>query len=93
MTSSENSVAWDSASNFWKQNLQGILDKNGWYQAIGRGEVPHLRIGRRILVPCDALEQMLAAKNPEYEATPNSHSWQAYESRAEQPHLGRRDSD
>ena len=30
------------------------------YTAIQRGDLPSLRIGRRILVPRDALEQMLA---------------------------------
>jgi excisionase family DNA binding protein len=30
------------------------------YQAIQRGDVPSIRIGRRILVPRLALEQMLA---------------------------------
>jgi excisionase family DNA binding protein len=29
------------------------------YQAIGRGDVPSIRIGRRILIPRMALEQML----------------------------------
>lgn len=30
------------------------------YQAIERGEIPHIRIGRRILVPVAALEKLLA---------------------------------
>lgn len=62
MSNGTKDVTWDSASNFWKNHLQGILDKNGFYQAIARDEVPHIRIGRRILVPSDALEQMLATK-------------------------------
>jgi len=30
------------------------------YQAIQTGEIPHIRIGRRILVPRAALEKLLA---------------------------------
>jgi excisionase family DNA binding protein len=32
------------------------------YQAIERGEVPSIRIGRRILIPRMALEQLLTTK-------------------------------
>ncbi|MFC1913135.1 helix-turn-helix domain-containing protein [Chloroflexota bacterium] len=31
------------------------------YAAVERGEIPHLRIGRRILVPVVALEKLLAS--------------------------------
>jgi excisionase family DNA binding protein len=37
------------------------LSRNGTYEAIGRGEIPSIRIGRRILVPRLALEEMLTA--------------------------------
>jgi excisionase family DNA binding protein len=30
------------------------------YEAIGTGEIPHIRIGRRILIPKSALDKMLA---------------------------------
>jgi len=36
------------------------LSRNGTYEAINRGEIPSIRIGRRILVPRLAFEQMLA---------------------------------
>jgi excisionase family DNA binding protein len=29
------------------------------YEAIRRGEIPSIRIGRRILIPCAALERLL----------------------------------
>lgn len=29
------------------------------YEAIRRGEIPSVRIGRRILIPCAALERLL----------------------------------
>ena len=32
------------------------------YQAIHDGNVPHVRIGRRIIIPADAVERMLAAE-------------------------------
>jgi excisionase family DNA binding protein len=35
------------------------LGRRGMYQAIRRGEIPVLRIGRRILIPRIALERML----------------------------------
>ena len=38
------------------------VSKNSLYTAINSGQVPHIRIGRRILVPADALDQMLAAQ-------------------------------
>jgi excisionase family DNA binding protein len=34
------------------------------YEAIKRGEIPHVRIGRRVLVPRGALERMLDVGGP-----------------------------
>lgn len=39
------------------------------YQAAGRGELPTVRIGRRILVPVAALEAMLRPSPPLREAS------------------------
>jgi excisionase family DNA binding protein len=36
------------------------LSRNRTYEAIAAGEVPALRIGRRVLVPRAALERMLS---------------------------------
>jgi excisionase family DNA binding protein len=41
------------------------------YEAVGRGEVPSIRIGRRILVPKAALQRLLAAEQPEREDVPS----------------------
>lgn len=38
------------------------IGKISAYQAIERGEVPSIRIGRRILIPRMALEQLLTSK-------------------------------
>ena len=34
---------------------KGKISRGAWYAAINRNEVPHLRIGRRILIPRRAL--------------------------------------
>ncbi len=41
------------------------------YEAVGRGEVPSIRIGRRILVPKAALQRLLTAEQPEREDVPS----------------------
>jgi excisionase family DNA binding protein len=35
-----------------------------WYAAIRRGEIPSVRLGRRILVPRQPLDQLLAGEVP-----------------------------
>lgn len=35
------------------------IGRNGAYEAIQRGEIPHLRIGRRIMIPRDRFEEWL----------------------------------
>ena len=35
------------------------LSREGTYQAVRRGDIPSVRIGKRILVPRTALEQLL----------------------------------
>ena len=44
------------------ETLRGRLSKNSVYQAIVAGTIPSIRIGRRILVPSDALERVLEAQ-------------------------------
>lgn len=34
------------------------------YEAVHRGEIPHLRIGRRILIPRSALTQLVESAGP-----------------------------
>ena len=36
------------------------LGRNATYEAIARGDIPSVRIGKRILVPVKALERLLA---------------------------------
>ena len=43
--------------------LGGRLSKNTVYSAINRGEIPCVCVGRRRLIPEDALTQMLQSQN------------------------------
>ena len=45
--------------------LGGRLSKNTVYSAINRGEIPCVFVGRRRLIPEDALTQMLQSQNTE----------------------------
>jgi excisionase family DNA binding protein len=38
---------------------KGKISRGGWYAAIKRGEVPHLRLGHRILIPRHAFMKWL----------------------------------
>jgi excisionase family DNA binding protein len=38
------------------------IGKNLAYEAVKRGEIPCLRVGKRLLVPVAALEELLAGK-------------------------------
>ncbi len=40
------------------------LSKNSCYQACLNGQLPHLKIGKRILIPKIAIERMLADIGP-----------------------------
>jgi excisionase family DNA binding protein len=35
------------------------LSRNSCYEGIKRGEIPHIKVGKRILIPRRALEKML----------------------------------
>jgi len=37
------------------------LSRNAAYEAVKRGEIPAVRIGRRLFVPRDAIDRLLAA--------------------------------
>ena len=40
------------------------IGRNSAYEAIARGEIPVVRVGKRLLVPKAALERLLAAGQP-----------------------------
>lgn len=37
------------------------LSRGSAYQACLTGEIPHIKVGRRILIPCKSLEEFLAS--------------------------------
>jgi excisionase family DNA binding protein len=39
------------------------INRGGAYAAVNAGEIPSIKIGKRILVPIAALEKMLAGKS------------------------------
>ncbi len=60
-TESEESMVgrWPSVNEFCKEK---DLGRNTVYEAIRRNEIPHVKVGRRILIAPNALEIMLAAQ-------------------------------
>ena len=53
--------------------LNGSVNKNTVYAALHRKEIPSVRIGRRWLIPEDALTQMLAWPRNGASASPIPH--------------------
>jgi excisionase family DNA binding protein len=47
-----------SAEDAWVYAGRPVC-RSGWYEAIRRNEIPHIRMGRRILIPRRALDAML----------------------------------
>jgi hypothetical protein len=50
-----------TVEEFRVQKLRGKIGRNALYLAIERNEVPHVRIGKKIFIFDDALEQMRGA--------------------------------
>ena len=48
------------------------LSRNSAYQACLTGQIPHLKIGKRILIPRVALERMLAGSKAEDDNEPKN---------------------
>lgn len=44
------------------------VSRNSAYEAAGRGEIPTIKIGRRLLVPITAFERMLDPRTSKQEA-------------------------
>ena len=51
------------APEAWRAKTGIPISKNLMYQAIREGTIPSIRIGWKILIPEDALEQMMAAQS------------------------------
>ncbi len=53
---------WYSVDEFWREaRRQGApISRGVAYDAVRRGLIPHIRIGRRVAIPVDALDRMIA---------------------------------
>ena len=61
------------------EELGGRISKNTVYNAINRGEIPCVFMGRRRLIPRDALQRMLKVPSNTRWATPKNSQSQAYD--------------
>jgi hypothetical protein len=48
---------WVSTSKFLEEN-KGIIGQSKLYEFIHAGRIPHRRVGRKILIPDDALDRL-----------------------------------
>ncbi len=64
---SAGTLKYTSVDAFLRAN-RGIIGRTLLYEAIRRGEVPHIRVGLRILVPHNALDLMLEAQRRDSDA-------------------------
>jgi excisionase family DNA binding protein len=48
----------------WERIGKDVITKQGLYLAAQRGELPAIRLGRRILIPRRAFEEWLVGPNP-----------------------------
>ena len=46
-------------------SLDGLISKNTFYKGIKEGQIPHIRIGKKIFVRKDALSQMEVTRGDE----------------------------
>lgn len=44
----------------WLRQYEGVIGRHSFYKGIEDGSIPHVRLGRKILVRRDALELMAA---------------------------------
>ena len=49
--------------------LGGRLSKNSIYAAIASNTIPSVRVGRRILLPADALDRLMTAQSEQADTT------------------------
>ncbi len=48
------------------------IGRNSAYEAVARGEIPVIRIGKRMLVPKAQLDRLLAGENTSFKFSPKS---------------------
>jgi excisionase family DNA binding protein len=52
-------LEWTTVPKFLEKH-RGLVSKNTLHDWIRRGKVPHVKCGRKILLPANALDRMLA---------------------------------
>ena len=52
---------WLSPTEFLDRN-RGRFGRNSLYNWLAEGKLPHVQIGRKILIPSDAFDRMLAGQ-------------------------------
>jgi hypothetical protein len=65
MSTRNDARAYMSVDEFWRTARErgAPISRGVAYDAIRRGLLPHVRLGRRIVVPADALDRLLAARS------------------------------
>ena len=58
MVETVESVTWYTTAAFLRKH-KGMIGRTAFYEGIRQNTIPHIRIGRKILVPSDALERVL----------------------------------
>ncbi len=56
-------LEWTTVPNFLKEH-KGLVSKNLIYSEISKGTIPSIRVGRKILIPANCLEQLLNIGRP-----------------------------
>ena len=56
-------IEWTTVPNFLKEH-KGLVAKNLVYSEIAKGTIPSIRVGRKILIPANCLEQLLRIEHP-----------------------------
>ena len=57
---------WLSPKEFLEQH-RGLFSRATLYEELGKGNIPHIRVGKKIFIPDDALEQLLAGQAGSFE--------------------------
>jgi excisionase family DNA binding protein len=70
-------LAWMTVPKFLEAH-KGLISKNTLYEWLREGRVPHLKVGRKILLPPDALDRMLAEAGARAEAGYDSCEWRGH---------------
>ena len=61
MTIQTREVEWLSPTQFLGRH-QGKFGRNKLYAWLAEGKLPHIKLDRKILIPADAFERMLAGQ-------------------------------